>query len=120
MQDGSITPASFTSQRIRDPGVRRLISKITMEENPEYTLRYPQESNVRLEIKGGGGQSHVAQTSYPRGHRNNPMSDEEVEAKFRRLSAEVLSQSQQDRVLELTWQLESLSGLEDLFDALVV
>jgi len=120
LQDGSITPASFTSQRIRDPGVRRLISKITMEENPEYTLRYPQESNVRLEIKGDGGQSHVAQTSYPRGHRNNPMSDEEVEAKFRRLSAEVLSQSQQDRVLELTWQLESLSGLEDLFDALVV
>jgi 2-methylcitrate dehydratase len=120
LQDGSITPASFTSQRIRDPGVRRLISKMTMEENPQYTQSYPQESNVRLEIVTTGGQSHVTQTSYPRGHRNNPMSDDEVEAKFRRLSAEVLSQGQQDRALEFAWRLESLPGLDDLFDALVV
>lgn len=120
LQDGSITPASFTSERIRDAGVRHLISKITMEENPEYTKKYPEEFNVRLEVTEKSGQSHVAHTSYPKGHRNNPLSDDEVDAKFRRMSAGVLSQTQEDRVLELAWQLEALPGLEELFDSLVV
>ena len=86
----------------------------------KYTQKYPRESNVRLEITDKSGGCHVAHTSYPRGHRNNPMSNDEVEAKFRRLSSGVLSQNQEDRVLELTWRLESLPGLEELFDALVV
>ena len=120
LQDGSVNAASFTSQRIRDPGVRQLISRITMEANQEYTQKYPSEFNVNLEITDKSGARHRAHTSYPKGHRHNPMSDAEVEAKFRGLSSGVLAESQADRVLELVWDLESLPTLDDLLDAMVV
>ena len=45
--------------------------------------------------------------------------DSEVEAKFRRLSTGVLSDSKCDRVLELVWSLEQLPNMEDLFDSLI-
>ena len=120
LQDGSVTAASFTSQRIHDPGVRQLISRITMQENPEYTEKYPSEFNVSLEVTDKSGGRHKAHTSYPKGHSHNPMSDDEVETKFRGLSSGVLGDSQQDRVLELVWDLESLTSLDDLLDAMVV
>ena len=101
------TPASFTSEKIHDPEVRRLISKITIDENQDYTEKYPQEFNIRMEVTDRSGRNHVAQTSYPKGHQNNPLSDAEVEAKFRRLSDGVLSESQEQRVLEQVWELES-------------
>jgi 2-methylcitrate dehydratase PrpD len=62
----------------------------------------------------------VAQTAYPKGHRHNPLSDADVEAKFRRLAGEVLTEQQCRTVLELLWSLERLPDLQALFDALVI
>lgn len=57
---------------------------------------------------------------YPKGHRNNPLSDAEVSGKFRRLATPTLSDDQCDEALGLIWQMEALSDMDDVFDALVV
>jgi 2-methylcitrate dehydratase len=119
-QDGAVTPASFSPQRIQDPALRPLIARMSIEEDPEFTRRYPAEANCRMEVTTRSGRQLVAATSYPKGHRRNPLDDSEVEAKFRRLSAEVLTKQQCDRALKLLWSLEDLPNLEELFDTLVV
>ncbi len=48
------------------------------------------------------------------------MTDAEIDAKFRSLSAELLAPRQYDRALSLLWSLEDQPNLEELFDALVV
>ncbi len=48
------------------------------------------------------------------------MTDAEIDAKFRSLSAELLTAQQCDRALNLLWSLEDQPDLEELFDALVV
>ena len=73
-----------------------------------------------MEVVDRGGHTHVAETTYPKGHRFNPLDDSEVEAKFRRLSADVLTSGQCDQALQLIWSLEDLPGLDDLFDTLAV
>ena len=50
----------------------------------------------------------------------NPMSDADVEAKFRSCCAELLTAQQCDRALELLWSLEAQPNLKELFDNLVV
>ncbi len=119
-QDGAVTPASFTGQRVSDPALRPLIAKITIDEDPEFTNRLPDEHNCHMEVTDTSGRSYVAETSYPRGHRLNPLDDSEVEAKFRRLSCEVLTEQQCSRALELIWSLDDLPDLEEMFDSLVV
>lgn len=118
--DGSVTPASFANRKIHDPGVRSLISKITMEEDPEFTRRYPAEFNVRILVTDKAGATFEAHTSYPKGHHQNPMTDSEVEDKFRGLASGIFSDSQQQRALELAWGLDGADGLDDLMDAIVV
>ena len=73
-----------------------------------------------MEVTGASGQSHQAQTSYPKGHQKNPLSDEELEVKFRSLSSGVWSDNQSSAALEMLWSLEDLSSLDDVLSGLVV
>src|SRR6266511_2646253 len=54
--DGAVTPASFTTDRIHSPALRQLISKMTIEEDPDFTRRFPEELNCRMEITSRSGQ----------------------------------------------------------------
>ena len=120
LHDGVVTPASFHPQRIHDPALRALISKMTIDPNPEFSRRYPDEVNCRLEVTTGSGSTHVAHCVYPKGFPQNPMSDADVEAKFRSCCAALLTAHQCDRALELLWSLEAQPNLKELFDNLVV
>jgi 2-methylcitrate dehydratase len=120
LQDGAVTPASFTGERINDPALRPLIAKMTIEENPDFTKRYPAEYNCRIEVTTRSGQSYVASTSYPKGHRNNPLDDSEISAKFRRLATPTITEQQCKQALELLWSLEDQTDLDKIFDKLIV
>ena len=120
LQDGAVTSASFTEQRIQDPAISALIAKIAIQVEDGFTRRYPNEFNCRIEIIDRSGGNYTAHTSYPKGHRSNPMSDSEVEAKFRSLCSGTLTSSQCDRALEIAWALDSSPDLNELFDSLVV
>jgi 2-methylcitrate dehydratase len=118
--DGAITPQSFTAERISDPALRILLDKMTMTEDPDFTRRYSQEYNCRIEIKDKSGQSAVAETSFPKGHRHNPLSDAELSAKFRGLARPTITDQQCAEALDLLWRLEDLPNLQGVYDSLIV
>jgi len=118
--DGAVTPATFTAERISDPALRPLLGKMTIAEDAAFTAKYPSEYNCRIEITTNSGERKVAETSYPKGHRNNPLSDAEVSAKFQRLAAPTLTDQQCEEALDVLWSLDNLTSLDDIFDALVV
>ena len=120
LQYGAVTSASFTDQRIQDPALRTLIGKMAIHEDEEFTRRYPGEYNCRIEITSCTGKGFAAQTSYPKGHRLNPLNDAEVESKFRSLASSEIGEPQCDRMLEIVWSLDSSSNLNQMFDSLVV
>jgi 2-methylcitrate dehydratase len=120
LHDGAVTPASFTQARVGDPALRPLIAKMRIDEDPVFTQRFPQEYNCRMTVTTTSGQQLVAHTAYPKGHRHNPLSDADVEAKFRRLAGEVLTEQQCDAALERLWGFERLPHLQALYDGLVV
>jgi len=120
LQDGAVTPDSFSPQRIQDPVLGALIDRMNVEADAEYTRRYPDEINCRIEITTTAGKQLAAHATYPKGHPRNPMTDAEIDAKFRSLSAELLAPRQYDRALSLLWSLEDQPNLGELFDALVV
>jgi 2-methylcitrate dehydratase PrpD len=120
LQDGAVTPASFSPQRIHDPALRSLIERMTVDAEPEFSCRYPDEINCRIEITTTLGEQRVAQTAYPKGHPRNPMSDAEINSKFRSLTTELLTTQQCDQALDLLWSLEDQPSLEELYDNLVI
>src|SRR5213594_3492687 len=116
--DGAVTPATFAPSRIQDPALRPLIKKLTVVEEPEFTRRYPAEACTRVEVTTTEGRHIVAETSHPKGHRRNPLTDGEVELKFRGLATEALGAKGCDRVLAEVWNLDKATTLNGLFESL--
>lgn len=119
-QDGAVTPATYTPSRIQDPSLRPLIKKLTVVEDPDFTRRYPAEACTRIDVTTTDGRRLTAETRYPKGHRANPLSDAEVEAKFRGLAVVALRLEGCDRVLAHVMDLEKAAGVEPLLDSLVI
>ena len=118
LADGAVTPATFAPARIQDPALRPLMAKLTVEEDAEFTRRYPAEVCTRVELTTTDGRRLVAETRYPKGHPGNPMSDAEVEAKFRGLAGAALQPAACDRALAEVWGLDRAPSLDGLFAAL--
>ncbi len=118
--DGAITPATFEPARIQDPGLRPFIKKLTAVEDPDYTRRYPAESCSRLEITMRDGRKLVAETSYPKGNKGNPLTDAEVESKFRALAASAMPNDRLNHVLAQAWSLDKATSLQPLYDSLII
>jgi 2-methylcitrate dehydratase len=119
-QDGWVTPATFVPSRVRDPALRSLIKKLKVVEEPEFTRRYPAESCTRIEVTTTDGRRVVAETSHPKGHHRNPLTDGELEGKFRALASGALGAEGCDRVLAEVWNLENSATLDRLFESLVI
>ncbi len=119
LEDGSVTPATFTPSRLKDQALRSLIARVTVVEEPEFTRRYPAESRTRVEVTTRDGRRLVAETSHPKGHHGNPLNDEEIEAKFRGLASGALGPERCDRVLAEVRGLENAPTLDALYENLV-
>ena len=120
IRDGAVTPATFTPSSIKDPALRPVIKKLTVVEEPEFTRRYPAESCTRVEVTTTDGRRVTAETSHPKGHYRNPLSDTEVEEKFKGLAVGALGAQRCDQVLAEVRGLERAATLDGLFESLVI
>jgi 2-methylcitrate dehydratase len=110
--DGRIDQHSCDPERVVDPALRPLMNKISIRERPEFTARFPSEVISRLVVRTRDGAEIERQTSYPRGHRRNPVSDAEIDEKFERMIA-----GRSDHDLELCAQLrERLWSMDEVKD----
>lgn len=114
--DGDVTRASFSDEKIRDPKVLGLLDKIKIVETAECNAGYPDGIPNNIIIKTVDGKTISKKVTYPRGHAGNPMTDEEVVAKFNRLAEGVVSASTAQRIAEQCMGFEKLNDLAELLE----
>ncbi len=109
--DGVVNLRSFEKKRMIDPALHALMQKVRVVRQPEFVDRYPQAMPTRVTVKAKSGKEYVQQVEYPLGHPRNPMSDREVEDKFRRLAKGKLDRARVARVIDLVWKLDSVNDV---------
>jgi 2-methylcitrate dehydratase len=114
--DGRLTPASFEPKRYLDQRLRPLMNRIRVAEDPELTRRFPGELASRIEVTTRSGLRFTEQAEYPKGHSRNPMTDADIETKFRDLAENVLSKAQAAGALETLWRLDEVSKMGAVVD----
>jgi 2-methylcitrate dehydratase len=112
--DGDVTLDSFSDARLKDDSLLELVSRIKIHRDTELTARYPRGIPNRITVTLKDGSQFTEENEFPRGHDQNPMSDDEVEQKFRRLATRLLDEKTQSRVVEQCWNLETLSDVGEL------
>jgi 2-methylcitrate dehydratase len=120
LTDGRVGPSSFEPARYLDPALRPLMRRIRVLEHAEFTGRFPQALVSEVEIRTRQGDRLVERAEYPKGHGRNPMTDADVEAKFRDLAADTLHPSRIDAALAQLWRLDDSTRLDTLLDLFTV
>jgi 2-methylcitrate dehydratase len=117
--DGTVTLRSFAEKRLADPRLLALMQKVRVIEQEEFKGWYPQAMPTRVTVRTAG-REFVKQIDFPLGHPRNPMSDREVEEKFRTLAAGRLDRARAGKVIEAVWKLEALDDIGTLMPLLRV
>ena len=113
--DGDVTLPTFDEKRLTDPVLLDLIDKTKIVEDAELNKGYPKGIPNDITITCADGTKVNKRVDFPRGHAENPMTDDEVVAKFKRLASGVVSDATAEATLETAWKLDTLSDLTPLF-----
>jgi 2-methylcitrate dehydratase len=116
LRDNAVSLAMFEEARIHDPGLRPLMRRIKVSENPQFTRAFPRAMMNRIEIVTRDGARHVAEGRYPRGHHHNPMTDAEVQRKYHALCDGALGRRRSDELLGALWALEREPNVSRVLD----
>jgi 2-methylcitrate dehydratase len=120
LMDGQVTLQSFGPKRLRDTGLRELMKKVRVVRETDFEDRYPAAMPTRITVRTREGKTYTTQKDLPLGHPGNPMSDVELEAKFRRLVARRLSPGRANQVIRLVWSLDQMKNVGTLMPYLRV
>ncbi|MFQ5422386.1 MAG: MmgE/PrpD family protein [Phycisphaerae bacterium] len=113
--DGDVTRQTFEPRRFKSKKYLNLLDRTTIREAADLNPGYPDGIPNRLTLHMKDGTVYRKTVKYPRGHAGNPMSDSEVEAKFRTLAEGVISTKVQDRLLRQMWSIETAKTVRNLW-----
>lgn len=109
--DGRVGLAQFSKRRISDLKLQKLIQKVTVEEDSLLTQKYPNSLPVHLKVIMKSGKVFEKYVENPKGHVARPLTDQEIEQKFKMLAKNILSSRQQEKILDQIWNLERLKDM---------
>ena len=113
--DGDLTLAAFDEHRLTDPKLLDLIDRTKIVEDPKLNEGYPEGIPNDITISCADGTKLNKRVDFPRGHARNPMTDEEVVAKFHRMAQGVVSNKSAATILDHAWNLDKLTDVTPLF-----
>ncbi len=120
LKEGAVSPEQFAHEQWKDQAVRALIQKMNFSVDAEFDKVFPKKRSASVEIKTKGGKSYSSQVDYPRGAPENPMTDEEIEAKFRGMASKLMGEKQIQQIFDTCYNLEKIKDVGQLMKLLVV
>ncbi|MDR7417883.1 MAG: MmgE/PrpD family protein [Armatimonadota bacterium] len=116
--DGEITEQQFTPERIARDDIRGLMSRTRVVEDPALTALYPTGIPTVVEVREITGRVRSARLDFPPGHSRNPLTDAQIDEKFRRLAAPILGRETQ-AALSALWELDACPDVRQIVPWLV-
>jgi 2-methylcitrate dehydratase len=116
IRDHRISPDSFDPKNYTDPVVLDLIEKITVVADPQTDGVFWGES----EITTKDGRVFHKRLENAHGFGNDPLTDAELENKFRETTGKYLSKQKIDKIIDTVWNMEKLGDISSIPKLMVV
>src|SRR3990170_3746386 len=118
--DGKVELDQFSEERIKDLMLHKLMGKIKISRDAELNRQYPEAMPNLIEIITKNGRRFSKMITHPKGHPKNPITDKEVEAKFKTMADNILPPGQTDIILDKLWHLEYIKDMGEIIPLLFV
>jgi 2-methylcitrate dehydratase len=106
--DRQITTDTFSDEKLKDPRIREVIDKIRGEASVKFEKMFPAKLPSKVVVKTKGGEKFSEYLEYPRGDPREPMTTDDLTAKFNALSSELLSTDRQNEIWEMIFNCETM------------
>jgi 2-methylcitrate dehydratase len=114
---GNIDPEYYEDPYLHDPRLLDLVSRVKCLPSDEADRTENEFNLCELEIVLKSGARKTVRVEYHRGHFKNPMTDAEMEEKFRLLAQKHLEAGRVDTLLRLLWSIESVPQVSGIIAA---
>ena len=112
---GHVDLSDFVEERLNDPEIQRLVSLISIHEAPELSRLYPRKWPARVEIEISNGERYSGYCEYPKGDPENPLTERELIAKFKKLCGNTISVKKRDSIIDMALNLERIEDVSKIF-----
>lgn len=103
---GAAGEAQYSDACVRDPALIALRDRVVVTIDP--TLH---EDQARVSLRLADGRTLDTFVEHAVGSKDRPMSDAELETKFRGLVGSILSEMETERLMRLCWQVDTLQDV---------
>jgi len=109
--DGEVGPKQIAENRLGDPFILQNADKVTLVRDSEVDALLPDHFAARIEVETMDSRKFQVFKRYPRGEPENPLSEEELAEKFKRLVSGVVGHQGAE---DLAMYLERLEGIDNI------
>jgi 2-methylcitrate dehydratase len=111
---GEVGQQHFDDEYLRNEALLDLVAKVKVSVSEEANRRVPEAMLCTVEVVTKSGQRYSSEVAYHKGHYKNPLTDTEVEEKFRKLADGVIPQARTDALLQRLWKLEDVEHIGEV------
>lgn len=108
--DRQITTQTFSDEKMKDPRIWQVIDKIKGEASVEFENMFPAKQPSRVKIRTTTGKEYSAYLEFPKGDPREPMTEDDLKAKFNALSADLLKPDRQETIRKAIFSCENMSA----------
>ena len=113
-KQGKAGMSEFNELTLVDPTIQSLMSQVELIDDPEVSALYPAKWPAIVEITDKAGQSFRQRTDYPAGDPENPISQTDLEHKFRELASSHFGVARVEELITVIRHLEDITNLSGL------
>ncbi len=113
--DGRIDVDTFTEENIWRPDVRELMTKVDWVVDEEFERRYPEHYSCAVTVTMEDGIEYTSVIDDPKGDYRNPVTQDELEEKFRKLARRELDGAQVERIISFVRDIHEVDDIGALF-----
>lgn len=111
-REGGYGPGHF--DMFADPAVRALCKKVEIINDARLDRLYPQKMAARVEVVTKSGEKFIGSVDHPRGEPENPLTRDELLAKFGRLASTTISKDAIEEVISYIEHLEEVKNAREI------
>jgi 2-methylcitrate dehydratase PrpD len=114
LMDNEVSPESIAenAEGLFNPDRIDLSNKVSISESNQYNGVFPAERWAHAIITLNNGQVFQSSGCIARGNPENPLSDDEIQTKFYRLSKKHITPTQQQAIVEMSDNMAQLDSLQ--------
>ncbi len=117
--DRQITLDTFDDERVIRPEVQDMSARVELRHDPDQEqVIIDSSGHVEARVVMKDGSEHVQRVTEARGSPQNPLSQNELESKYRDCTKKILSPDQTQRSIDLLNSLEELPDISELMEIL--